>query len=50
MWLHTHIVQSEVSAAPCKSADTQVDSRECMLRQYWSMSLTKDVSDTNKLK
>jgi len=38
-WLHTHIVQSEVSEAPRKSADTQVESCECVLRQCWSMSL-----------
>jgi hypothetical protein len=46
-----HILQNEVAAVPRKSADAQVDSRECMLRPMpVDVTAPKDVNDTDKLK
>jgi hypothetical protein len=50
-WQQAHIIQNEVAEAPRRSADTQVDSREYMLRPMLvDVTAPKDSGDTDKLK
>ena len=48
--LHAHIIHSAVAEVPGKSADAQVCSRECALRQCWSMSLLPRMGATLSFK